>query len=204
VKRPGLDPETAERMLHGERIGPPALAELLAAVAFDPAAEALAGEEAAVAAFHHARSLPAQPVRTRRSTSTSLRATIIGLLLLLLAGGVTMVAASHRLPGSPGGRHSPARNPATSGTLQRAPSSVPERPEASRSPGAQPGHRTPTPHSTHSTKSPGPATSGLPIPPTAPKLPTPTKPAKGKVPKAPGVKIPSPKAAVTGPGGPTL
>ena len=204
MKRPSIDPETAERMLHGERLGPPELAELLAAFAAEPAAEELAGqdlagEQAAVAAFHQARMSPTEPVPTRRSTTARVRATVIGLLLLLLAGGVTMVAASHRLPGPIGGKHSaPARQPGPSGTLQRAPSPLPAHPQptCSPSPGAPSGSPPPTPHGTHATDSPQPPTSGLPIPSPVPTLPDATKKAKDKASKIPGAEVSRPKVAV--------
>jgi hypothetical protein len=203
VKRPSIDPETAERILHGERLAPPELAELLAAVAVEPAAQEIAGEEAAMAAFYEARMQPSEPPRTRRrSTAAGVWATVIGLFLLLLAGGVTMVAASHRLPGPIGGKHSaPARDPATSGTLQRAPSLLPERPHpaCSPSPCGPSGSRTPTPHGTRSTDSPQLPTSVLPIPPPGPTLPDPTKKAKGKASKIPAVKVSGPKVTVPRP-----
>ena len=197
MKRPGIDAETAERMLHGERLGPRELARLLAAFAAEPAAEELSGEQAAVAAFQ-ARMLSSEPLRTRRSTAASVRATVIG-LLLLLAGGVTMVAASHRLPGPIGGKHStPAHEPAPSGTLQRAPSPLPARPQptCSPSPSAPCGSPTSTPRGTYPTDSSQPPTSDLPIPSPEPTLPDPTKKAKGKASKIPPVKVSKSKVAV--------
>jgi hypothetical protein len=200
VNRADIDAETAERMLHGEQLGPRELAGLLAAVAAEPAAEELVGEQAAVAAFHQARMLSSQPPPTRRSTTACVRAALIGFLLLLLASGVAMVAASHRLPGPIGGKHSaPAHRPARSGTLQRAPSPLPERPQSTfpPPPGAPSGSPTPTPPGAGSTDSSQPPTSGLPIPSPVPTLPDATKKAKGKASKIPPVKVSRPKVAVS-------
>ena len=199
MNRAGIDTETAERMLHGERLGPRELAGLLTAAAAQPAAEELAGEQAAVAAFHQARMLPSQSLPTRRSTTACVRATLIGFLLLLLAGGVTMVAASHRLPGPIGGKHSaPAHQPAPSGTLQRAPSPLPARPQTTfpPSPGAPSGSPTPMPRGTRSAGSSQPPTSGLPIPSPEPTPRDATKKAEDKASKIPGVKVSRPKVAV--------
>jgi hypothetical protein len=105
---PGLDRDTAERMLRGEPIGPPELTELLAAASAGSVHDDLSGEEAAVAAFHEARSrLHAQPPRARRllrSRLLTLKTALVGLLLLLV-GGVAVAATSQHLPVQLGNRH---------------------------------------------------------------------------------------------------
>jgi hypothetical protein len=115
VNDPRIDPGIAERMLRGETAGPPEVAELLVAASSDLAAGDPSGEEAAVAAFRSARS--PHPRRTRHlriSALVSLKAALIG-LLLVLAGGVAV--ASQHLPG-PLGNKPPhdTRTPSTSRT----------------------------------------------------------------------------------------
>jgi hypothetical protein len=134
VKDHGLDPDTAERMLRGERTGPRPLADLLAAVTAEPTAEELTGEDAASAAFAAARSAPERrPRRAWQSLSFALKAA--GALLALLAGGVTVAADSQHLPGPLGGDHPHhARTPRISRTLRtRTPSPVPSHETPGRS-----------------------------------------------------------------------
>jgi hypothetical protein len=142
---PGLDPDTAERMLRGEPAGPPGLAALLAAVSARPVREP-GGEEAAVAAFREARSLPsASPRRIR--TPAGLKAAVAA-LVLLLAGGVAVAATGH------------SRGPARTG--------YPERTDAPAGSGRTTGRYGPSPPPG---LSPRPSTS--PTPRTAASHPTP-------------------------------
>jgi hypothetical protein len=199
VKPPGLDPDTAERMLCGEPTGPPELVRLLAAASSDRAAEQPKGEDAAVAAFLRARSLPAEQPR-RLSASVSLKAALIG-LLLVLSGGVTVAVTSQHLPGPLGDTHTHrTRTPTPPDTIQT-------RPPASASSGPAPrrNHKqqTPTPRGTPSTDSSQSAGLGIstgPLPTTAvPKIPDPAKSLKGKGPKTPKVNLPNaPEVKVPG------
>ncbi|GLY88346.1 hypothetical protein [Actinoallomurus iriomotensis] len=94
---PGLDLDTAERMIRGEPTGPPGLARLLAAAA-RPETTRAEGEQAALAAYRAAL----QPQRRRRRVPTliSVKAALIG-LLLLLTGGVAVAATAHHFARSP-------------------------------------------------------------------------------------------------------
>jgi hypothetical protein len=103
VNDSNLNADIAERMLRGEPTGPPELAELLAAASSELATEDLSGEETAVAAFREARSRQSwRPHSRRLSALVSLKAALIG-LLLILAGGVALAATSQHLPGPLGG-----------------------------------------------------------------------------------------------------
>jgi hypothetical protein len=115
VNEPRIDAHIAERMLRGEPAGPPEVAELLAAASSGLTAEDLSGEDAAVAAFRSARSPhPRQARHLRISALVSLKAALIG-LLLVLAGGVAV--ASQHLPGPLGTKPShDTRTPTTSRT----------------------------------------------------------------------------------------
>jgi hypothetical protein len=117
VNDPSLNADIAERMLRGEPTGPPELAELLAAASSELATEDLSGEEAAVAAFREARSRQSwRPHPRRLSALVSLKAALIG-LLLILAGGVAVGVTSQHLPGPLGNKPSHGtRTPATSRT----------------------------------------------------------------------------------------
>jgi hypothetical protein len=117
VNDPSLNADIAERMLRGEPTGPPELAELLAAASSELATEDLSGEETAVAAFREARSRQSWwPHPRRLSALVSLKAALIG-LLLILAGGVAVGVTSQHLPGPLWDRPSHGtRTPATSRT----------------------------------------------------------------------------------------
>lgn len=137
---PGLDPDTAERMLRGEPTGPPELARLLAAAARPEAARA-EGEQAALAAYRAARTdLQTRRRRRRIPALISLKAALIG-LVLLLTGGVAMAATAHHLAGSPGNKppHH-ARTPDTAKTFLTH--NTPRRPvrPAVKRPGVRPPH----------------------------------------------------------------
>lgn len=121
MKDPGLDPDTAERMLRGERTRPHPLADLLAAAA-EPTREELSGEDTAAAAFVAARSAPGRRRRrTRPSVSFVLK--VAAALLVLLAGGVTVATAARHLPGPLGGDHPRhVRTPRTQPGRSRTPS----------------------------------------------------------------------------------
>jgi hypothetical protein len=117
VNDPSINADIAERMLRGEPTGPPGLAELLAAASSELATEDLSGEETAVAAFREARSHELRrPHRRRLSALVSLKAALIG-LLLILAGGVAVGVTSQHLPGPLGNKPSHGtRTPSTSRT----------------------------------------------------------------------------------------
>jgi hypothetical protein len=197
VNDPGLDPETAERMARGEPAGPPKLAKLLAAASSEPAAGELCGEDAAVAAFRQARSQSAKrPSWCRLSALVSLKTALIG-LLLALAGGVTVAAASQHLPSPLGHEHSPpARTPSTSDTVPTHPSA---RASSHPAPSQPPKKRAPAPTCTRPKCSPQSADPSAPIqpPPTTAvtQLPDPRKTPKGEGPKTPKVKVPKPNSA---------
>lgn len=92
-----LSRHTAERMLRGERVGPPALGDLLAAAAAppglgDPGAEE--AEERAVAAFRARPRPPARRPRARRSRLFTAKAVLFG-VALAGAGGAAAVAVAH-------------------------------------------------------------------------------------------------------------
>lgn len=70
MNEPRLDREPAERMLRGEPVVPPRLAELLAAASSEFGVEEPTGEDAAVTAFREARSRRATPPRSRRPTTS--------------------------------------------------------------------------------------------------------------------------------------
>lgn len=115
-----VDTETAELMLRGEAAGSPELAALLAAASSGLAPEDPKGEEAAVTAFREA-SRVRQPSARRRSALLSLKAALIG-LVLILTGGVAVAATTQHLPGPLGHRHpGSARTPATSRTFGTPP-----------------------------------------------------------------------------------
>jgi hypothetical protein len=143
---PRLDAETAERMLRGEPTGPPELAGLLTAASSGLTAGDLSGEDAAVAAFRHARSTHPVPTRTRLfSALLSLKAALIG-LVLILAGGVTAATTSQHLPGPLGDEHAHStRTPMPSRT--HGTRIAPVVPSPSRPP-------SPTPRPTHSVHTP--------------------------------------------------
>lgn len=190
MKDHGLDPDTAERMLRGERTGPPPLAELLAAAAGDATPEELAGENAAAAAFAAAR-----PAREKRRTrlalpSVSFALKAVAALLALLAGGVTVATASQHLPGPLGGggrdhaHH--ARTPENSSVVQQP-----------RTPSQTPSHATPRRSHTHRPHDVRPTTPGRPHASTGPRpkarlphLPLPTKALP-----TPGLDGPEPESA---------
>jgi hypothetical protein len=165
VKDRSFDADTAERMLRGESTGPRILTELLTAATSEPTTENLSGEETAVAAFREARSLASRRPR-RLSALFSLKAALIG-LLLLLAGGVTAAAAAQHLPGPLGNRHSHGTpTPTVSRTVEthtprRSPSPpTPDQPDKQDERPADHAHAG-TPRATHH-----------PAPPTRPTHPT--------------------------------
>lgn len=144
---PRLDRDTAERMLRGEPTGPPRLAEVLAAArprATDGETDA---EAAALAAFRAAQTRPhARPSRRRLPALISVKAALVG-FVLLLTGGVAMAATARHLPGPLGSRPShhtttPAA-PDTGRTHITPPASVHPSPRRQAFP---PGHSRPTPH----------------------------------------------------------
>jgi hypothetical protein len=116
VNDPSLDADTAERMLRGQATGSPELTALLAAASSGLAPGGPHGEEAAVAAFREARRAR-QPSARRLSALLSLKAALIG-LLLVLTGGVAVAATTQHLPGPLGHGHpNGGRTPATSRTF---------------------------------------------------------------------------------------
>lgn len=134
---PGLDPDTAERMLRGESAGPPKLAALLAAAAARPVRNP-DGEEAAAAAFREARSLPS--ARPRRVPALAGLKAAVAALVLLLAGGVAVAATGQHSHG-PASTGNPGRTgaPAGSGrTTARYGPSLSPRPSTSTSPAPTP------------------------------------------------------------------
>jgi hypothetical protein len=136
VNDPSPDAETAERMLRGESTGPPKLAELLGAASSGLTTEDLNGEQAAVAAFRQTRSTPSTRPSTRRlSALVSLKAALIG-LLLLLAGGVTAATASQHLPSPLGNKHTHSTRTPT--TPQTVVTRTPPRAPSPSTPGNQP------------------------------------------------------------------
>jgi hypothetical protein len=113
-----LDAETAERMLRGQPAGSPELAALLAAASAGFTDADPRREEAAVAAFRTG-SRVRRPSATRRLPALlSLRAVLIG-LVVVLTGGVAVAATTQHLPGPLGHRHPGVhtRTPATSRTF---------------------------------------------------------------------------------------
>jgi hypothetical protein len=160
MKDLSLDAETAERMLRGEPTGPPDLAELLAAASSDLATADLHGEEAAVATFRQRGSLPSRRPSARRLFAlVSIKAALIG-LLLLLAGSVTLAAAAQHLSSPPKNTHSTPRTPSPALVPHiptRAPSQpIPDQPDRQA---RQPTHPTHPAHPTHRQKTPHPRKS---------------------------------------------
>ncbi|MGI5224683.1 hypothetical protein [Actinoallomurus sp. CA-142502] len=114
---PGLDLDTAERMIRGEPTGPPRLARLLAAASALPETVRTEGEQAALAAYRAAHADRRGRRRRRVPALISVKAALIG-LLLLLTGGVAMAATAHHLARSPEDKRSHhARTPDTSKTF---------------------------------------------------------------------------------------
>jgi hypothetical protein len=152
MKDSGLNRDTADRMLRGESVGPPRLARVLAAAAPRPAAGETEAETAALAAFRAAHAHPQEQRGTRRFPALiSLKAALIG-LVLLLTGSVAMAATARHLSAPPGNRHSHhTRTPATSnrgqtgiaphGSLRPAPEEHTPRPAH-----PAPDHSRPTSH----------------------------------------------------------
>lgn len=138
-----LSRDTAERMLRGERTGPPALADLLAAAAATPVDDDPVAEEAAVAAFRVARIAGTSQRARRRPRLLSFKTAVLG-LLLALAGGVTAVTVANRQADPPAHRHSPATHePVTSRTAgSRGDAATPRRNGGPRPTGP---HGTPAP-----------------------------------------------------------
>jgi hypothetical protein len=151
---PRLDPETAERLLCGEHTSPTELAELLAAASTAPVDEDPSREEAAVAAFHDARSRLRQRQPVLRVPLTAKAALIV--LLLALTGGITVVATSQYLPDPKERHHSrtphePRPSPiatAKTGSPSPGPSIPPTSPRHSPSPGHS-GNHPKRPHKKH-------------------------------------------------------
>jgi hypothetical protein len=105
---PGVDRETAEWLLAGAA-GRPAepdtrrLAHLLALAAAPARPGELAGEEAAVAAFHRPGPAPFRPRAGRRALLAKLLTVkVAALLAASTLGGVAVAAAAGRLPELPG------------------------------------------------------------------------------------------------------
>jgi hypothetical protein len=166
---PGLDPDTAEQMLRGEPTGPPGLARLLAAASAHPQTARTEGEEAALAAYRAAHASHQVRRRLRGIPALiSLKAALIG-LVLLLTGGVAMAATGYRLANPPGNRQPHhAKTPDTSKTFQtrdvprRSTHPATERPTP-RPASPAPPHPRPTPHKknkTHAANTPKGKTKG--------------------------------------------
>lgn len=186
----GLGVHTAERMLRGEPTGPPRLAALLTAVSSEPPPGRPDGEEAAVAAFREARSLPSRRSYRRRLTAAGWKAALVG-LLLALAGGAAMAATGHHLP-RPLGNGQPHDTPTstisdtlqTRTTLRMSPHRAPHPQETQQI------QTTPTTHATQSAHpSPTPSATG------ETDRPHPTKKPKTKASKS----KPNKSAAATSP-----
>jgi hypothetical protein len=180
VNDPSLNADIAERMLRGEPTGPPELAELLAAASSELATEDLSGEETAVTAFREARSRQSwRPHPRRLSALVSLKAALIG-LLLILAGGVAVGVTSQHLPGPPGDRSSHGtRTPATSRTSvtetsPRAPSRSTPAQHDKHAKHAKHGKKTALPQKPpHPAKKPKSSKPHKPKPTTSPPVPNP-------------------------------
>jgi hypothetical protein len=94
-----LRPEDVERALDGSGPWPPDLARLVAGAQAPPVPGELAGEDAAVAAFHRARTEPAHPVR--RTLARVLAVKVAAGVAILAAGGYAVAAASGAVPAPP-------------------------------------------------------------------------------------------------------
>ncbi|MCO5969126.1 hypothetical protein [Actinoallomurus soli] len=148
---PRLDPETAERLLRGEHTSPTELAEILAAASTAPVDEDPRREEAAVAAFHDARTRHHRRLPIPRVLLTAKAALIA--VLLALTGGIAAVAASQHVPLPTGhhhsrGTHQPRRSPAPTATDSPSPGAL----LPPTSPGRSPSHGHSGEHPKHSHK----------------------------------------------------
>jgi hypothetical protein len=117
-----IDPETAERMLAGDRIGPRPLVELLSQAAAPARRSELEGEDAAVAAYRTARLVPAHPVRRRFVTTPAwarlVTVKVAAVALALAVGGVALAAGTGLLP-SPRPGIAPAQSPSAPAASDR-------------------------------------------------------------------------------------
>jgi len=103
---PGLDDETAERLLDGLAVGPRRLADLLAAAAAPAFAADLVGEDAAITEFRTSRPVPTPRHRSHRQVWARLL-TVKGAALAaaFAVAGVAVAASTGVLP-------TPLRDPA--------------------------------------------------------------------------------------------
>jgi hypothetical protein len=103
---PGLDDETAERLLDGLAVGPRRLADLLAAAAAPAFAADMVGEDAAIAEFRSSRPVPTPRHRSHRQVWARLL-TVKGAALAaaFAVAGVAVAASTGVLP-------TPLRDPA--------------------------------------------------------------------------------------------
>lgn len=140
MKDSGLNRDTAERMLRGESVGPPRLARVLAAAAPKPAAGETETEVAVLAAFRAASAeRQVRGSRRRFGALVSLKAALVG-LVVLLTGGVAMAATArhHSVPQEH--PHPHPRAPVTSNRGQTRVTPQPVRSSAQRH-SPRPGHR---------------------------------------------------------------
>jgi hypothetical protein len=119
----GLDAATSERLLAGERVGPPALVRLLAAAAAPPFPQETAGEDVAAMAFRTARSQPVRegtprPAVARRAALLWIK-TVAAVSVAVAAAGAALAAGTGVLP-NPFDR--PAPSTATPGSSHPQPS----------------------------------------------------------------------------------
>jgi hypothetical protein len=98
MSRHPIRPEDVERALDGSGPWPPGLARLVTAAQAAPGPGELAGEEAAVTAFHRARTEPA-PVR--RTLARVLAVKVAAGVAVLAVGGYAVAAASGAVPAPP-------------------------------------------------------------------------------------------------------
>jgi hypothetical protein len=155
VNHPDLDVDIAERMLRGASPGPSVVAELLAAASSELETEDLSGEETAVAAFREARSRQSWRRHPRRlSALVSLKAALIG-LLLILAGGVAVGVTSQHLPGPLGNK--PSHGTRTPGTSRTSVTDASPRAPSRSTPAQHDGHAERPKKTAHPQKQPHPA-----------------------------------------------
>jgi hypothetical protein len=159
MNHPGLDPDTIERILRGDDAGPRKLTRILAAISYDLTAGDSTDEDAAIGAFRTAHAhRSGRPSRRRLPSLVSVKAALIG-LMLLLSGGVAMAATAQHLPNPLGNKHSGRpRTPATSDTYPTRHTLAPG-PRSADPPTCAPGpsRSRPIPHKqnkAHTTKKP--------------------------------------------------
>jgi hypothetical protein len=124
--RPPIDPSTAERLIRDARADEPSadpLARLLAAAATPARPGELTDEDAAVAAFRHARLTRAPRRRSLMKTALAKLATakVAVAVIALGGGGIALAAGSGHLPGTTGSnQHASASPEQTSSNGHRA------------------------------------------------------------------------------------